>query len=56
MTINYLSLEMKKIGFIFQSFNLLPELPLFDNVDVPLRYRGFNAKERKERIEKRLRK
>lgn len=40
----------EKIGFIFQSFNLLPDLNLFDNVDVPLRYRGFNAKERKERI------
>lgn len=41
----------KKIGFIFQSFNLLPDLPLFDNVDVPLRYRGLSKKERKERIE-----
>jgi len=41
----------EKIGFIFQSFNLLPDLPLFDNVDVPLRYRGMSAKERKERIE-----
>ncbi len=41
----------QKIGFIFQSFNLLPDLPLFDNVDVPLRYRGMSAKERKERIE-----
>ena len=41
----------QKIGFIFQSFNLLPDLPLFDNVDVPLRYRGMNATERKDRIE-----
>ncbi len=41
----------EKIGFIFQSFNLLPDLPLFDNVDVPLRYRGMSTKERKERIE-----
>lgn len=39
-----------KIGFIFQSFNLIPDLNLFDNVDVPLRYRGFDAKERKKRI------
>jgi putative ABC transport system ATP-binding protein len=38
------------IGFIFQSFNLIPELNIFDNVDVPLRYRGFNAAERKKRI------
>ncbi len=41
----------EKIGFIFQSFNLIPELDIFDNVDVPLRYRGFNADERKRRIE-----
>ena len=44
----------EKIGFIFQSFNLIPDLNLFDNVDVPLRYRGFNAAERKRRIEKSL--
>jgi putative ABC transport system ATP-binding protein len=41
----------EKIGFIFQSFNLIPELDIFDNVDVPLRYRGFNAAERKKRID-----
>lgn len=41
----------EKIGFIFQGFNLIPDLNLFDNVDVPLRYRGFNAAERKRRIE-----
>ena len=41
----------EKIGFIFQSFNLIPELNIFDNVDVPLRYRGFKAEERKRRIE-----
>jgi putative ABC transport system ATP-binding protein len=29
----------EKIGFIFQSFNLIPDLDVFDNVDVPLRYR-----------------
>ncbi len=34
----------QKIGFIFQSFNLLPDLPLFDNVDLPLSYRGMSAK------------
>lgn len=42
----------EKIGFIFQSFNLIPELDVFDNVDVPLRYRGFDKKERKRRIQK----
>jgi putative ABC transport system ATP-binding protein len=41
----------EKIGFVFQSFNLIPDLNLFDNVDVPLRYRGFGAPERKRRIE-----
>jgi putative ABC transport system ATP-binding protein len=40
----------QKIGFIFQSFNLIPDLDVFDNVDVPLRYRGFNSGERKRRI------
>lgn len=44
----------EKIGFIFQSFNLIPDLDLFDNVDVPLRYRGFNAAERRKRIEQSL--
>src|SRR5688500_1323675 len=44
----------QKIGFIFQSFNLIPDLDLFDNVDVPLRYRGFNAPERKKRIQEAL--
>lgn len=47
-------LRNEKIGFIFQSFNLIPDLNLFDNVDVPLRYRGFNSKERKARIERSL--
>jgi len=42
----------EKIGFIFQSFNLIPELNVFDNVDVPLRYRGFNGAERRRRIER----
>ncbi len=44
----------RKIGFIFQSFNLIPDLDLFDNVDVPLRYRGMKAAERKERIQQAL--
>ncbi len=42
----------EKIGFIFQSFNLIPELSIFDNVDVPLRYRGFKSAERKKRIDR----
>lgn len=41
----------QKIGFIFQSFNLIPELDIYDNVDVPLRYRGFDYAQRKKRID-----
>jgi len=44
-------LRNQKIGFIFQNFNLIPDLNLFDNVDVPLRYRGLAGPERKRRIE-----
>jgi putative ABC transport system ATP-binding protein len=40
-----------KIGFIFQTFNLIPDLNVFDNVDVPLRYRGMPGRERREAIE-----
>jgi len=44
----------EKIGFVFQSFNLIPDLPIYANVEVPLRYRGMGAKERRERIERAL--
>ena len=43
-------LRNEKIGFIFQGFNLISDLNIFDNVDVPLRYRGFSGAERKKRI------
>jgi len=43
-------LRNEKIGFIFQSFNLIPDLNVFDNVDVPLRYRRMSAADRRERI------
>lgn len=49
-------LRNEKIGFIFQGFNLIPDLSLFDNVDVPLRYRGLGAKDRKARIDEALEK
>ncbi|WP_457426108.1 ABC transporter ATP-binding protein [Roseateles sp. P5_E7] len=39
----------QKIGFIFQAFNLIPDLNVLDNIEVPLRYRGFSAAERKKR-------
>ena len=44
----------RKIGFVFQSFNLIPDLDAYDNVDVPLRYRGLPGSERNSRIERAL--
>ena len=44
----------EKIGFIFQSFNLIPDLDVADNVDVPLRYRGLTSKDREQRIKSAL--
>jgi len=40
----------EKIGFIFQGFNLIPDLDIYDNVDAPLHYRRMPAAERKKRI------
>ena len=37
----------KEIGFIFQSFNLIGDLTVFENVELPLTYRGMNAADRK---------
>jgi putative ABC transport system ATP-binding protein len=43
-------LRNQNIGFVFQSFNLIPDLDVYDNLDIPLRYRGLSAHERRERI------
>ena len=40
----------EKVGFIFQSFNLIPDLNLADNVDVPLRYRGWAGARRRKAV------
>jgi putative ABC transport system ATP-binding protein len=41
----------REIGFIFQSFNLIGDLTVFENVELPLTYRGMKAAERKQRAE-----
>jgi putative ABC transport system ATP-binding protein len=40
----------REIGFIFQSFNLIGDLTVYENVELPLTYRGMRATERKERV------
>jgi putative ABC transport system ATP-binding protein len=44
----------REIGFIFQSFNLIGDLTVFENVELPLTYRGMKASERKERVHQAL--
>ena len=39
----------REIGFIFQSFNLIGDLTVYENVELPLTYRGMKASERRER-------
>lgn len=45
------SLRKGNIGFVFQSFNLLDELNVFENVEVPLNFLNIPRRERKERVE-----
>jgi putative ABC transport system ATP-binding protein len=40
----------REIGFIFQSFNLIGDLTVFENVELPLTYRGMRSSERRERV------
>ena len=40
----------REIGFIFQSFNLIGDLTVFENVELPLTYRGLKAQERREQV------
>ncbi|HET9228800.1 MAG TPA: ABC transporter ATP-binding protein [Thermoanaerobaculia bacterium] len=44
----------QEIGFIFQAFNLIGDLTVYENVELPLTYRGMAAKERKERVQEAL--
>jgi putative ABC transport system ATP-binding protein len=43
-----------QIGFIFQSFNLIGDLSVFENVELPLTYRGMKAQERRKRVNEAL--
>ena len=44
-------LRKKNIGFVFQNFNLIDELNVFENVELPLIYIGYSSSERKQRVE-----
>jgi putative ABC transport system ATP-binding protein len=44
----------RQIGFIFQAFNLIGDLTVYENVELPLTYRGMSAEERKTRVQEAL--
>src|ERR1044071_7028518 len=44
----------REVGFIFQSFNLIGDLTVFENVELPLTYRGLKTPERKTRVREAL--
>ena len=44
----------RQIGFVFQSFNLIGDLTVFENVELPLTYRGMKSTERKSRVNEAL--
>ena len=44
----------QEIGFIFQSFNLIGDLTVYENVELPLTYRGMGSAERKKRVQEAL--
>jgi len=44
----------REIGFIFQSFNLIGDLTVYENVELPLTYRGLGGAERKKRVQEAL--
>ncbi|TVQ89701.1 MAG: ABC transporter ATP-binding protein [Bacteroidetes bacterium] len=45
------NLRKKNIGFVFQNFNLIDELSVFENIELPLIYLGYSSSERKKRVE-----
>jgi putative ABC transport system ATP-binding protein len=50
------ALRKENIGFVFQSFNLIDELTVYENVELPLLYLGMNAGDRKKRVHEVLQK
>ena len=44
------NLRKNNIGFVFQSFNLIDELTVYENIELPLLYLGFSSSERKKRV------
>ena len=51
---NRTNLRKGNIGFVFQSFNLIDELTVFENVELPLLYLGVPSAERKKRVDEKL--
>jgi putative ABC transport system ATP-binding protein len=46
----------REVGFIFQAFNLIGDLTVYENVELPLTYRGMRSPERKQRVQQALEK
>ncbi|MFH1680433.1 MAG: ABC transporter ATP-binding protein, partial [Candidatus Eisenbacteria bacterium] len=42
----------RRVGFVFQNFNLLPQITAYENVEMPLLFKGIGSRERRERVER----